>query len=134
MLVDRAAVAQPSLTNRSKVSNGTQLLPGIDGRSPDARRFRDLVASFAADLGGMGALSEAEMAIVRAAAAMTAQSERTQAAIVNGSDVDAEQLTRLMNSQQRALRALDAMRRRRATKPKPTLRERLVAEAKVGAT
>lgn len=119
MLLDRAAVAPPSLTNRSAVTNGTQLLPGIDGRSPDARRYRDLVANFAAELGGVGELSEAEMAIVRQAAAMTAQSERTQATMVNGGPVDAEQLTRLMNSQQRALRSLDAMKRRHMSR-KPT--------------
>jgi hypothetical protein len=119
MLVDRTERASPSLTNRSAVTNGTQLLPGIDGRSPDARRFRDLVSSFAAELGGMGELTEAEMAIIRAAAAMTAQSERTQAAMVNGDAVDAEQVTRLMNSQARALKALDAMKRRRMSR-KPT--------------
>ena len=46
---------------RSRVSNGKALLPGnIDGRSTWVRRLRDLIAMHIADLGGEGAISEAE--------------------------------------------------------------------------
>jgi hypothetical protein len=42
----------PSRT-RSAVSNHQDLLPGLDGRSASARRFRDLVNAFVADMGGL---------------------------------------------------------------------------------
>ena len=42
----------PSRT-RSAVSNHQDLLPGLDGRSASARRFRDLVNTFVADMGGL---------------------------------------------------------------------------------
>jgi hypothetical protein len=32
-----------STTNRSRISNGTKLTVEIDGRSPEARRFRDVI-------------------------------------------------------------------------------------------
>jgi len=38
-------IASISTFNRSRVSNGTLLLQGIDGRSASARRFRDLIRS-----------------------------------------------------------------------------------------
>jgi hypothetical protein len=137
MLAGHTEIARPSLTNRSKVTNGTRLLIGVDGRSEQGRRYRDLIESFAADLGGFGKLSEAEKGLVRQCAALTAQSERMQAAIVRGDPVDDEQVTRCLNSQTRALRALATMASRRTKHrdvAKPSLRERLVAreaEAKV---
>jgi hypothetical protein len=35
------------------VTNGSKLLPGVDGRSWYAHRARDLVALFVSDLGGI---------------------------------------------------------------------------------
>jgi hypothetical protein len=129
MLADHTTANRRSLTNRSKVTNGTRLLVGVDGRSEQGRRYFDLMVSFASDLGGVEGLSEAEMAVVRQAAALTAQSERMQAGVLNDTGVDAEQLTRLLNSQQRALKALAAIGRRRAEKAKPTLAQHLAAKA-----
>ena len=40
-----AALTERKPTARSKVSNGVELLPGIDGRSPMARRYRDISAA-----------------------------------------------------------------------------------------
>src|SRR5271166_3567700 len=46
--------AERSLKTRSVMSNGHRLHPrNIDGRSTEARRFRDLVESFAEPLGGL---------------------------------------------------------------------------------
>ena len=38
-----------SNTNPSRISNGTKLAVGIDGRSPEARRFRDVIRDFEAE-------------------------------------------------------------------------------------
>ena len=54
-------------------------------RSSSARRFRDLVRSYEAELGGE--LSEAERSLVRQAVALQLQAERLQEAIVRGEAV-----------------------------------------------
>lgn len=37
---------------RSRISNGRDLLPDIDGRSPIARRYKDIAAAILVDQGG----------------------------------------------------------------------------------
>jgi hypothetical protein len=59
---------------RRRITNGADILRGIDGRSADARRYRDLVEAFSAEY-GLGS-SEREMAAIRLAAALTVQSAR----------------------------------------------------------
>ena len=51
---------------RSALTNGTTLLTGdVDLRAANARRYRDVVAAHAIDLGGDGQLSEAQKALIR---------------------------------------------------------------------
>jgi hypothetical protein len=66
-----------SSTNRSRVSNGTLLLQGIDGRSASARRFRDLIRSYSEDF---DVVSEADETLVRTAAMLTLALEGMTAA------------------------------------------------------
>ena len=54
---------------RSAVTNHKDLLPGLDGRSATARRFRDLVNAFVADMGGLDRCSEIRLGLVRRLAA-----------------------------------------------------------------
>jgi undecaprenyl pyrophosphate synthase len=109
-----------SLTNRSRVTNGTRLIEGIDGRTPSARRFRDLIESFSCDLGGTERLTEAERALVKQAASVTIRAEQLQAAIVRGEAVDPDELIRLSNTSRRLLASI-----RRRVAPKPTLADHL---------
>jgi hypothetical protein len=37
---------------RSRITNGRDVLPNVDGRSIVARRFRDIVSAMVADQGG----------------------------------------------------------------------------------
>lgn len=60
---------------RTRVTNGRELLPGIDGRTYWARRTRDVLSLFVSDLGGSEACSEAEKAILRRAAVLVVQME-----------------------------------------------------------
>src|SRR5215467_4363246 len=53
---------------RSRVTNGSQLLPLTDGRSVTARRFRDLYEGICSDLGGADILSEGQKQLARRAA------------------------------------------------------------------
>lgn len=96
-LTARQANAGRSPTLRSRVTNGKQLLANVDGRTADARRYRDLCLSLVDDLGGETDLTEVQRALVRQAAAMIVQSERLQSAVLRGELVDCEQLTRLAN-------------------------------------
>jgi hypothetical protein len=104
-------------TARSKITNGKQLLANIDGRSPEARRFRDLVASLGDDLGGEAGLTEAQRALVRQAAALVVQSETLVAASIRGEDVDIEQMTRVANALGRTLARLRLRKPRKPGRP-----------------
>jgi hypothetical protein len=50
---------------RSRVSNGREILPGVDGRSPLARRYGDVLAALVVDQGGADHIPEARMALCR---------------------------------------------------------------------
>jgi len=121
---NRLRAVNVSRTNRSAVSNGSTVLAGVDGRSAEGRRYRDLVISYAEPLGGVASLSEENSALVRQCAALTMQSERMQSAIVRGEAVDCEQVTRIANA---LSRTLSAIRSRRRPQKGPSALERIVA-------
>jgi hypothetical protein len=91
---------------RSKISNGTRLLQNVDGRSAYARRFRDLVVAFEAEVGGTGTLTELERGLVRQAAALSLKTEQMQEAIVRGETVNSDTLIRLSGEARRLLSSL----------------------------
>ncbi len=99
------AVSRPP-TARNAVSNGSRLLEGIDGRSAGARRFKDLIESFARNLGGIDGLSETEQSLIRQAASVTMRVEQLQSAIVRGEHVDPDDLVRLSNTARRCLASI----------------------------
>ena len=88
-------------------------LPRADGRTIAARRFRDLVEAYSAELGG--ALTEAERSLVQQAAAVQIQCEELQRALVEGRDIDSDMLIRLSSEHRRLLAGLGA----KAIKNKP---------------
>lgn len=63
--------------NRSRVTNGSALLPGVSNRSTWARRLRDLIEIHSADRGDD--LSEAERSIIRRASVLTVELEYQEA-------------------------------------------------------
>jgi hypothetical protein len=101
------------------------MVTGVDGRSVEARRYRDLTMALADDLGGAASLTEAQRALVRQAAAMIVQSEKLQGEVLRGEVVDSEQLVRLANAATRILSRLGIKRTVRDTTP--TLAEYLAA-------
>jgi hypothetical protein len=76
MQPDSATVAPMKATARSRVTNGSAVLPDVDGRSTWVRRLRDLIGLHLSDLGGEDAVSEAERSIIGRAAKATATSSR----------------------------------------------------------
>jgi hypothetical protein len=105
------AMAARPLTVRSALTNDPLKLRGIDGRSVDARRYRDVAIALADDLGGQDKLNESSKILVRQAAALTVQVEGLQSKIVAGGAIDLEQLTRLSNVLGRTLHRLGLRKR-----------------------
>jgi hypothetical protein len=74
--------------NRSRISNGRELLPDIDLRLAIARRYRDLVAQIAIDQGGVDRCSETRMQLIRRFASGAVLAEALEARLARGENVD----------------------------------------------
>src|ERR1039458_951908 len=73
---------------RSRVSNGKDLLPGVDGRSLIARRYRDISFAIFADAGGIDQCSEARQQLIRRFAACSVIAEMMEAELANGKAIN----------------------------------------------
>lgn len=93
---------------RSAVTTGTRALIGVDHRSAEARRFRDLIEDLSAGLGDE--LTAVEILQVRNVATLQLLSEQMAAAVARGDQVDPDAATRAANG---AVRALAGLRRLR---------------------
>ena len=106
---------------RSRVSNGSALLPGVDGRSPWVRRCKDVIAAHLSDLGGLDNCSAAKHSIVRRAAVLTTELEVLEVRFAKAGEADADDLEtyqRCANSLRRLLEAIGLQRRPRNLNPK----------------
>ena len=98
------------------MTNHVDLLPGLDGRSATARRFRDLVNAFVADMGGLDRCSEVRLGLVRRIAATTVVAEN-QAEMMNGGTIDIATLCTLASTTVRLSQRLGLERRARNVTP-----------------
>jgi hypothetical protein len=108
------------LHGRSKITNGTRLLPSIDGRSVWARRLRDLIALHENDYGGSNAISEAERSLIRRASALTVELELLETKFAANGGAQIEELDRYQraaNSLRRLLETLGLQRRAKDVTP-----------------
>jgi hypothetical protein len=116
MTAASAALDAPKLQGRSRISNGSALLAGVDGRSTWVRRLRDLIALHLSDLGGDDAVSEAERSIIRRVATLTVELERMEAVFALAGEAKPEQIDlyqRTANSLRRMLESIGLERRAR---------------------
>ena len=119
---DSTPIDVPKPQARSRVSNGSAVLPGVDGRSTWVRRLRDLMGLHLSDLGGDDAVSEAERSIVRRVATLTVELERMEAGFAVAGEAQPDQLDlyqRTANSLRRLLEAIGLQRRPRDVTPDP---------------
>lgn len=107
---------------RSRVSNGTVILPGVDGRSALARRFRDIANQIATDLGGADRMSEVKAQLVRRFAGAAALAEQLEAKLANGHAIDITEHAALTSS---LVRIANKIGITKAMKKAPTLEEYL---------
>src|SRR5436190_16175676 len=99
---------------RSRITNGRELLPGVDGRTLWVRRFRDVLSLHLSDLGGADRISEAEKASARRAACLIVELEQLEAKFALAGEAKGWQIDRyqrLANTLRRLLETLGLQRR-----------------------
>jgi hypothetical protein len=109
---------------KSRVSNGTQVLPGVDGRSLVARRYRDITSAVIADQGGLARMSEARQQLIRRFAAAAVIAEQIEAKLANGEAVNIQEHALLSSTLTRLASRIGIDRRMRTITP--SLQEYLV--------
>ena len=103
--------------SRSRVTNGKQLFLDGEVRSRASRRFRDLLAGIASDLGGVNELSVGQTQLARRCALLSVQCEIMEAAAVDGKDFDLDQYGQLTDRLGRAFQRLGLRRQPRDITP-----------------
>jgi hypothetical protein len=116
----RPAGTRPKDSRKTRMTNGTALLPGVDGRLLWVRRCKEILASHLSDKPDATA---AEQAIIRRAAVLIVELERLERQFALAGEADPETLDlygrvagnmrRLLESVGLDRRALDVTRRER---------------------
>jgi hypothetical protein len=90
---------------RSRLSNGRDVLPDVDGRSVVARRYRDIIGAVVSDQGGAGHLSEARLQLIRRFSAASVLAEQMEARLARGEQINIQEYSLLVSTIVRAARA-----------------------------
>jgi hypothetical protein len=129
---DRASVVRQKDRQKSRITNGSALLPGIDGRSAWIRRCKDIIASHLSDLGGDDNTSAAERSIIRRASVMTVELEMLEARFATAgqaSERDLDLYIRAAGNLRRLLEAVGLQRRAKDVTT-PSVADYLASKAK----
>jgi hypothetical protein len=122
----RAAIDPVPSRQRSRITNGSALLPGVDGRSAWIRRCKDIITQHVSDLGGETNTSAAERSIIRRASVMTVELEQLEAKFALAGQADASDLDLYVRASGNLRRLLEAVGlQRRARDISPTLSDLL---------
>lgn len=117
----RKPVAAHKAMARSAVTNGRELLRGVDGRSWLARRYRDIMSALASDQGGVAHLSEARLQLIRRFSACAVLAEELEAKLANGQSINLQEHALLSSTLVRLAQRIGIDRR--AKNITPNLRE-----------
>lgn len=120
-IAHRKPVVGTKSKQRSRVGNGTDILPDVDGRSPIVRRIRELLDQFIADMGGDP--SEAKRSIAKRAATLIDWCESAESKMANGKELDIATFTTAANTLRRLL--ADVGLERHARDVTPSLRDQM---------
>ena len=88
---DQARFGRMPKARRSRITNGKDLLPNIDGRSGIARRYRDIAKAILVDQGGADRCSESRQQLIRRFAAAAVLAEQMEGRFANGEEIDIQQ-------------------------------------------
>lgn len=114
---ENTVLAARKPTARSALTNGSDILPGIDGRSAIARRYRDITAAILSDQGGLEQCSESRLQLIRRFAASAVLAEQIEAQLANGAEIDIQQHALLCSTLTRLVTRLGIDRVARDTVP-----------------
>jgi hypothetical protein len=101
----------------SRVSNGRDVLPNVDGRLLIARRYRDITSAIMVDQGGADQCSECRKQLIRSFAAAAALAEHLEEQLARGEAIDIQQHASLCSTMVSVARHLgvDQVLRRNVT-------------------
>ena len=102
---------------KSRVSNGVDVLPNVDGRGLVARRYRDIAAAIAADQGGVDHISETRLQLIRRFAAAAVLAEAAEARLANGEHINIGEHALLSSTLVRIAQRIGIVRRSRNIVP-----------------
>jgi len=89
---------------KSKVTNNTSpFLGDVDGRSAEARRFKDVFRSLTEALGGVDTLSAGQVLLCRKAAGLEVLTEKIESQIANGHTIENGEYSRCVGHLSRIL-------------------------------
>jgi hypothetical protein len=91
MPAESLPLASRKPTARSRVTNGSAVLPEVDGRSLVARRYRDISNAILVDQGGADQCSESRLQLIRRFAAAAVLAEQLESKLANGEQIDIAQ-------------------------------------------
>jgi hypothetical protein len=114
-------------TARSRVTNGHDVLPNVDGRGVIARRYFDISSAIIGDQGGLSRVAEARLQLCRRFAAAAVMAEQMEAALARGESIDISQHALLVSSLCRLSSRIGM--NRRAQEELPTLQGYLAMHA-----
>jgi hypothetical protein len=116
---------------RSRVTNGGDVLPGVDGRSVIARRYHDIASQILVDQGGADCCSESRKQLVRRFAAAAVLAEQMEARLAKGENIDVGEHALLVSTLVRVAQRIGI--ERRSKNVTPTVRDYLEETAAVEA-
>jgi hypothetical protein len=102
---------------RSAITNGGRLLMS-SGSTQWGRRFADLVAEHAQDLGGAAVLTEAQIGLIRRVSALECELELREDKLAAGDNVDLDEFARVSGHCRRIWETLGLHRVKRETVPR----------------
>lgn len=113
----RAGLRPRAAEHSSRVTNGKETLPGVDGRSAIARRYHDIASAIAIDQGGVENLTEARLQLIRRFAAAAVIAEQMEARLANGETIDVSEHAVLSSTLVRIARRIGINRTARDVTP-----------------
>ena len=129
MPAERTTAATAPPATRSQISNGSRLfLPGVSGRSAEARRYRDIYRSLIARLEAVGPVSDLARDVVFDMASLRLEIDRWRTRQAAGEPINLAELTIAVNAYQRSAMRLGLDLRVRPSH-EPSKLDRMIDEA-----
>jgi hypothetical protein len=107
----KRATATRATRPRSAITSGRELFIGGDPHSAWSRRYHDLIIGHCNDAGGVAALSEARLSLIRRAASIECELERLDALLSTGAEVNLDSYGRASSHLRRLFETLGIERK-----------------------